>query len=185
MYVTLSNLSSSAGSRIWTESPRKYEPVIAKMCALEFDMMLRKALPNTELSSRLTWWNSSIAKSVLSNSESSNSSKANRNVACVAIRILSLGSVEFMNLTKCWTFDFSPPPIVKLLLGFTSQSQWKPNFDNSVSLNDLPIERSGTAMITFLIPWLWSLSNPTNINARDLPDAGGDFTSKYCDARFS
>lgn len=47
-----------------------------------------------------------------------------------------------------------------------------------VEENDAPIERSGTATITFLRPWLYSLSRPTNINARDLPDAYGALINK-------
>ena len=38
---------------------------------------------------------------------------------------------------------------------------------------------SGTAMMTFLTPWLISLSKAKNIMARDLPEAGGDLMSKY------
>lgn len=37
---------------------------------------------------------------------------------------------------------------------------------------EAPIERSGAATMTFLMPWLYSLSSAMNIRARDFPDAG-------------
>ena len=59
-----------------------------------------------------------------------------------------------------------------------SQSAKNPWAVRFVEENDAPIERSGTATITFLRPWLYNLSKPTNINARDLPDAGGALINK-------
>ena len=73
----------------------------------------------------------------------------------------------------------SPPAVHKLFSGLMSQSAKKPLSLSFVLANEPPIERSGTATITLLNPWLCSLSNPKNINARDLPDAGGAFKSKY------
>ena len=73
----------------------------------------------------------------------------------------------------------SDPLVHKLYLSSGIQSAKKPNFFNSVFLNEEPIERSGTATITFLMPWFCSLSRAINIKARDLPDAGGAFKSKY------
>ena len=41
----------------------------------------------------------------------------------------------------------------------------------------------GTTTIARLTFWLCSLSSATNISARLLPDAGGDFNNKYCSPR--
>jgi len=45
------------------------------------------------------------------------------------------------------------------------------------------MDRSGTAMIAFLNPWLRSLSKAMNISALDLPEAGGAFSSRYLEFR--
>ncbi|WP_265286481.1 hypothetical protein [Verminephrobacter eiseniae] len=47
------------------------------------------------------------------------------------------------------------------------------------------MERSGTTMMACRKPWLLSLSSAMNINARDLPEAGGDLISKYCSPRLA
>ena len=92
------------------------------------------------------------------------------------IRILSSPAIKRLNALVLLV---SPPGVQRLLRLSTSQSQKKPYLLNSVVSNEPPIERSGTATMAFLTPWLYSLSNAKNINARDLPDAGGAFNRRY------
>ncbi len=75
--------------------------------------------------------------------------------------------------------ELSEPGEQRLFCCSTSQSAKNPASVSGALAKDAPMERSGTATITFLIPWLKSLSSARNISARDLPDAGGAFRSKY------
>ena len=77
------------------------------------------------------------------------------------------------------TFELSEPGEQRLFSGSTSQSAKNPAWLSGVLANDAPIERSGTATMTFLRPWLKSLSSARNISARDLPDAGGALSRRY------
>jgi len=44
---------------------------------------------------------------------------------------------------------------------------------------------SGTTISACLRPWFSILSSAMNINARDLPEAGGDLISKNCSPRLA
>src|SRR5690606_39991770 len=72
------------------------------------------------------------------------------------------------------------PGVQRLYFGFGFQSAKKPCFFSSVVPKDAPIDFSGTATITFFMPWFFNLSKAMNIKALDLPDAGGAFSNKYC-----
>ena len=87
-----------------------------------------------------------------SKSASERSSTAKRNVACVTIITSSEASVDRINLIKRSTLLRSLPIVVKLFLGLTYQSKGKPCPDKLTLAKDLPIERSGTAIIAFFIP---------------------------------
>ena len=83
---------------------------------------------------------------------------------------------------KRWTaatLELSAPGEQRLFAAGTSQSAKNPASVRFVLAKEAPIERSGTATITFLSPWLKSLSSARNISARDLPDAGGALSSRY------
>ena len=52
------------------------------------------------------------------------------------------------------TLPCEEPGSQRLCSGLTSQSAKNPNLVRLVEENDAPIERSGTATMTFLRPWL-------------------------------
>ena len=111
-------------------------------------------------------------------------SNAKRNVECVQTNICSL---LFKNSLNEFTLLLlaSLPLVQRLYSSFICQFAKKPPLFKSVFANDAPIVFSGTATITFFMPWFANLSNPTYINALLLPDAGGAFSSKYLALRLS
>ena len=146
------NRASSSADNTGTESPRKYEPVIATMCTSEPFITSRSSAPRRLAStSAETWWNSSIASTVPLNTSGASFSNANRNVAWVQI---STASGPFRKSMNAPTLPWEEPGSQRLCSGLTSQSAKKPCFVSSVEENDAPIERSGTATMTLLRSWL-------------------------------
>ncbi|MNL56354.1 hypothetical protein D3C87_1798430 [compost metagenome] len=66
-----------------------------------------------------------------------------------------------------------------MFFGSTVQSAKNPNLLKATVSKEPPIERSGTAMMALVSPWLISLSSAINMSARDLPEAGGAFNKRY------
>ena len=156
---------------------------MAMMWASEPFITSRSRVPKRLFSrSAETWWNSSMASTVPSKSEGVSLSKAKRSVAWVHTSTASLLCMKRMN---CATLLSLLPGRHRLLRGSTSQSAKNPFSTSLVGAKEPPIERSGTATMTFLRPWLKSLSRATNISARDLPDAGGALIRRYSASRFS
>ena len=63
-----------------------------------------------------------------------------------------VGAVE--EALNAATLPASEPGVQRLFSSLTSQSAKNPCAVSSVLANDAPIDRSGTATITFLRPWL-------------------------------
>ena len=99
-----------------------------------------------------TWWNSSIASTVPLNASGASFSNANRSVACVQISD-RVGAVQ--EVDERADLALRGAGVAEVVLGLDLPVGEEPELgQSSVEENDAPIDRSGTATMTFLRPWL-------------------------------